>query len=52
VTAEEAERAGLVIVMESGQARQGSWNLILGDLDPAPITMRRISDPFGNTAAH
>jgi hypothetical protein len=56
VTAEEAERAGVVIVMESGQARRlelesgvtADRTLIWGDLDPAPITMRRISDPLGN----
>jgi protein-tyrosine-phosphatase len=55
VTLKEAERAGLVIVMESAQARRitrefgvsASRILILGDLDPGPILTRKISDPYG-----
>jgi len=55
VTAEEAQQAGLVIVMEKGQARKmerefgvsASRILVLGDLDPGSIQTRTISDPYG-----
>jgi protein-tyrosine-phosphatase len=56
VTAAEARRAGLVIVMEWGQARRVETEfgvrtdriLILGDLDPDPVATRRIPDPYGH----
>lgn len=56
VTAAAARRAGLVIVMEWGQARRVATEfgvrtdriLILGDLDPDPVATRRIPDPYGH----
>jgi protein-tyrosine-phosphatase len=55
VTAEDARDASIVIVMEAQQARIviGEYGadrrrtLVLGDLDPGPITRRTIADPYG-----
>jgi protein-tyrosine-phosphatase len=58
VTAEDARNASVVIVMEAQQAETvvGEFGadrqrtLVLGDLDPSPITLRTIADPYGRSA--
>ena len=53
ISAESAQRAGLIVVMEPGQAREVHRRfgipverlLVLGDLDPEPIRTRVILDP-------
>lgn len=53
ISLESAQRAGLIIVMEPGQAHQvhrrfgvpAERLLVLGDLDPEPIRTRVILDP-------
>jgi low molecular weight protein-tyrosine phosphatase len=58
VTAEDARDASLIIVMEARQAdvmvREFGANrqrtLVLGDLDPDPISQRTIADPYGKSA--
>jgi protein-tyrosine phosphatase len=55
ITPERLQAADLVVVMSPEQARavrsrtrSGSTRvLVLGDLDPAPITRRTIADPWG-----
>jgi protein-tyrosine-phosphatase len=47
-------RADLVLVMTSPQARDLRWRygrpdvLLLGDLEPGPISCRDITDPYGH----
>lgn len=57
LTAEEASRAGLVVVMDPRQRRgvrrlgcPARNALVLGDLDPDPVATREIVDPFGRPA--
>lgn len=53
ISPEAAQRAGLIVVMEPGQAREvhrrfgisAERLLVLGDLDPEPIRTRLIVDP-------
>ena len=58
VTSENLQRADLVVVMSSAQAkglanrvRPGARILILGDLDPLPIKRRTILDPWDSSPA-
>lgn len=59
VTAEGLGAAELVVVMEPRQARRvrnqfgvpAERVLVLGDLDPGPIRLRSIGDPYGRPAA-
>lgn len=56
VVAEDVTKFDLIIVMEAGQHTRLNQTLgshvprvlVLGDLDPGPITQRTIVDPFGH----